>query len=251
MSLHRSTPWPGSDTFLCPAAFAQPSYCSIMNTEYMQHVVQIAHRAGAAIMGVYRSGEAGQTSKADDSPLTLADLAAHRVIAEGLGRFAPEIPRSVRRSCRYFLCRAQPMGPFLAGRSAGRDQGVSEAQRRIHGEHCTGRTRHTGIGCRVCAGAGCLLLRRTRHGRLRTAWRRRCASHPRRGACGWFRHQGGCQPFAQRCSHGGVAAKTGQTRMYQHGQLAQALPDCRGGGPFLSASGSRPWNGTPRQPMPW
>ncbi len=63
-----------------------------MNTEYMQHVVQIAHRAGAAIMGVYRSGEAGQTSKADDSPLTLADLAAHRIIVDELSRLTPEIP---------------------------------------------------------------------------------------------------------------------------------------------------------------
>ena len=63
-----------------------------MNAEYMLQVVQIARRAGAAIMEVYRGGDAGQTSKADDSPLTLADLAAHRIIVEELSRLLPELP---------------------------------------------------------------------------------------------------------------------------------------------------------------
>jgi 3'(2'), 5'-bisphosphate nucleotidase len=63
----------------------------IVNAKYLQQVVEIAHRAGAAIMEVYRSGEAGETSKADNSPLTLADLAAHRAIVEGLTGLTPEI----------------------------------------------------------------------------------------------------------------------------------------------------------------
>ncbi|MBI5431143.1 MAG: 3'(2'),5'-bisphosphate nucleotidase CysQ [Nitrosomonadales bacterium] len=58
----------------------------------MQQVAGIAHQAGAAIMEVYRSGDTGQTSKADSSPLTLADLAAHRVIVEALARLTPAIP---------------------------------------------------------------------------------------------------------------------------------------------------------------
>jgi 3'(2'), 5'-bisphosphate nucleotidase len=58
----------------------------------MQEVVAIARRAGAAIMEVYLSGETGETSKADDSPLTLADLAAHRIIIEGLTGLTPDIP---------------------------------------------------------------------------------------------------------------------------------------------------------------
>jgi len=57
----------------------------------MQQVVAIAHHAGAAIMEVYRSGDTGETSKADNSPLTLADLAAHRIIVEALTRLTPEI----------------------------------------------------------------------------------------------------------------------------------------------------------------
>ena len=63
-----------------------------MNATYMQQLIGIAHRAGAAIMEVYRSGDAGETSKADNSPLTQADLAAHRIIVEALTRLTPEIP---------------------------------------------------------------------------------------------------------------------------------------------------------------
>ena len=43
-------------------------------------------------MEVYRSGDAGETSKADNSPLTMADLAAHRTIVDALTRLTPEIP---------------------------------------------------------------------------------------------------------------------------------------------------------------
>jgi len=63
-----------------------------MSEQYMQQVLSIAHRAGAAIMDVYRSGDTGETSKADNSPLTLADMAAHRTIVEALNKLTPEIP---------------------------------------------------------------------------------------------------------------------------------------------------------------
>ncbi len=63
-----------------------------MNEKYLGQVVQIAHRAGAAIMAVYQSGETGETAKADNSPLTLADLAAHRIIVEELAGLTPDIP---------------------------------------------------------------------------------------------------------------------------------------------------------------
>jgi 3'(2'), 5'-bisphosphate nucleotidase len=55
-------------------------------------VVALALQAGEAIMAVYRSGEAGTTSKADDSPLTLADLASHRTIVAGLKKLTPDLP---------------------------------------------------------------------------------------------------------------------------------------------------------------
>ena len=64
-----------------------------MNDNLIRRVNEIAQQAGAAIMAVYRSGgDAGETSKADRSPLTLADLAAHRTIVEGLVKLTPEIP---------------------------------------------------------------------------------------------------------------------------------------------------------------
>jgi 3'(2'), 5'-bisphosphate nucleotidase len=47
--------------------------------------------AGSAIMRIYEGGFAVQ-HKADDSPLTLADLESQRIIIEGLTRLTPEIP---------------------------------------------------------------------------------------------------------------------------------------------------------------
>lgn len=65
------------------------------NTEFallLNGVVQLARTAGAAIMEVYRSEDFGETSKADNSPLTLADLAAHKVIVAGLGKLESGYP---------------------------------------------------------------------------------------------------------------------------------------------------------------
>jgi 3'(2'), 5'-bisphosphate nucleotidase len=52
----------------------------------------IARAAGAAIMEIYHGEDFGETSKADNSPLTLADMAAHNVIVEGLRGLAPQYP---------------------------------------------------------------------------------------------------------------------------------------------------------------
>jgi len=51
----------------------------------------IARRAGAAIMQVYAADFAVER-KDDNSPLTAADLAAHRAIVDGLHALAPQIP---------------------------------------------------------------------------------------------------------------------------------------------------------------
>lgn len=51
----------------------------------------IAQRAAAVIIDVYRSDFAVER-KDDASPLTAADLAAHRVIVEGLGALTPQWP---------------------------------------------------------------------------------------------------------------------------------------------------------------
>ena len=52
----------------------------------------IARAAGAAIMEIYHGEDFGETSKADNSPLTLADLAAHNLIVDGLRGLALQYP---------------------------------------------------------------------------------------------------------------------------------------------------------------
>ncbi|MBV4368083.1 3'(2'),5'-bisphosphate nucleotidase CysQ [Erwinia sp. BNK-24-b] len=56
-------------------------------------ICQLARDAGAAIMQIYNS----QTpldieKKSDDSPVTAADIAAHKIILQGLGELTPDIP---------------------------------------------------------------------------------------------------------------------------------------------------------------
>jgi 3'(2'), 5'-bisphosphate nucleotidase len=52
----------------------------------------LAREAGAAILQVYGGEDFGVQIKADDSPLTRADLAANKIIVEGLQRWASGIP---------------------------------------------------------------------------------------------------------------------------------------------------------------
>jgi 3'(2'), 5'-bisphosphate nucleotidase len=62
-----------------------------MKDKLMEKVSEIARQAGAAIIAIYRcEGEVGETSKADGSPLTLADMAAHRTIVDGLRKLTPD-----------------------------------------------------------------------------------------------------------------------------------------------------------------
>ncbi|HEU4602555.1 MAG TPA: 3'(2'),5'-bisphosphate nucleotidase CysQ [Steroidobacteraceae bacterium] len=57
----------------------------------LQPIFDIAKRAGAAILDVY-AGHFQVTDKADQSPLTIADLRSHEVITEGLRNLDPTIP---------------------------------------------------------------------------------------------------------------------------------------------------------------
>lgn len=58
----------------------------------LHEVEKLARTAGAAIMEIYRSENFGETSKADNSPLTLADLASHQCIVAGLSKLQPHYP---------------------------------------------------------------------------------------------------------------------------------------------------------------
>src|ERR1700687_226514 len=57
----------------------------------MHPVTDLVVRAGAAILAVSR-GAMKIDGKLDGSPVTEADLAADRIIAEGLARLAPQVP---------------------------------------------------------------------------------------------------------------------------------------------------------------
>ena len=55
-------------------------------------LVDIARKAGAEILSIYDTADFGVEMKQDNSPLTLADLAAHRLIVADLTRQFPDIP---------------------------------------------------------------------------------------------------------------------------------------------------------------
>ncbi|ULS48568.1 3'(2'),5'-bisphosphate nucleotidase CysQ [Pectobacterium carotovorum] len=59
----------------------------------LEPICQLARDAGAAIMQVYDGQHPVDVAhKKDDSPVTAADLAAHRVIKDGLAASYPDIP---------------------------------------------------------------------------------------------------------------------------------------------------------------
>ncbi|MGV8961668.1 MAG: 3'(2'),5'-bisphosphate nucleotidase CysQ [Stenotrophomonas sp.] len=62
-----------------------------ISADLRETVIAIAQDAAAAIMAVYAAGFEVE-HKADESPLTAADLAAHHVILRGLSQLTPELP---------------------------------------------------------------------------------------------------------------------------------------------------------------
>lgn len=59
----------------------------------LEKICQLAREAGSAIMDVYEGKKPLEaTSKSDDSPVTAADIAAHKIIADGLQALTPDIP---------------------------------------------------------------------------------------------------------------------------------------------------------------
>ncbi len=63
-----------------------------INLEYLCHnAIDIARQAGEKILDIYNSGFDVE-KKADQTPLTTADIAAHKLIAKQLMQLTPEIP---------------------------------------------------------------------------------------------------------------------------------------------------------------
>ena len=61
---------------------------------YLPAIIDIAERAGQAILEVYQQDNTAFniTGKADDSPLTAADLASHQLIVKALQQLTPDLP---------------------------------------------------------------------------------------------------------------------------------------------------------------
>jgi 3'(2'), 5'-bisphosphate nucleotidase len=66
---------------------------------FKKDLLTIARDAGAAIMDIYQNDDFGVEAKSDDSPLTKADLAAHKVIVNGLNDLEHTYPIISEESC--------------------------------------------------------------------------------------------------------------------------------------------------------
>jgi 3'(2'), 5'-bisphosphate nucleotidase len=62
-----------------------------VNHPFIAPVIERVRAAGAAILPYWRS-DVAVTEKADASPVTAADLAAHHILVDGLRALAPDIP---------------------------------------------------------------------------------------------------------------------------------------------------------------
>src|SRR2546429_7877837 len=84
--------------------------------ELLARVAAIARRAGREILEVYASGEPAARLKADASPLTAADLRAHRLIEQSLHELTPEVPvLSEEAAHTRFVQRSQWRRYWLGG----------------------------------------------------------------------------------------------------------------------------------------
>lgn len=57
----------------------------------IENLIALVRQAGIAVMGIYQQ-DFSITEKADKSPLTEADLAAHHILINGLAKLTPETP---------------------------------------------------------------------------------------------------------------------------------------------------------------
>jgi len=77
--------------------------------ELSKKLITICDDADTQIMSIYSSGQEGEEIKEDGSPVTLADLASHKVIVEGLSELKQKFPilseedtNSQKKECSLF-----------------------------------------------------------------------------------------------------------------------------------------------------
>jgi 3'(2'), 5'-bisphosphate nucleotidase len=63
-----------------------------MDWKLIDAVAELAIEAGKAILEIYNSDDLGVSQKIDGSPLTAADMAAHRLLVAGLQALEPDTP---------------------------------------------------------------------------------------------------------------------------------------------------------------
>jgi 3'(2'), 5'-bisphosphate nucleotidase len=64
----------------------------MINSHHIKELSALLSEASAAVMEIYESGSYSISQKADNSPLTRADLASNAIIAKGLSQITPGIP---------------------------------------------------------------------------------------------------------------------------------------------------------------
>ncbi len=65
---------------------------SIELAKLIDPVLQLALAAGTRILEIYETDDYDVRSKQDDTPVTAADIAAHKIIERGLAKLTPDIP---------------------------------------------------------------------------------------------------------------------------------------------------------------
>ncbi|ATF09490.1 3'(2'),5'-bisphosphate nucleotidase [Candidatus Enterovibrio altilux] len=61
-------------------------------SELLKSVIEIAHESGQVILNIYQQGHFTKTVKSDNTPVTSADIAAHKLMIKRLSILTPNIP---------------------------------------------------------------------------------------------------------------------------------------------------------------
>ncbi len=64
----------------------------LQDRTFLDRITGLSKQAGSAILAVYMGDHIKVTHKQDNSPLTQADMTAHRIIIHGLTKLTPQIP---------------------------------------------------------------------------------------------------------------------------------------------------------------
>ncbi len=67
--------------------------------ELLPDVIEITRSAGQIILDIYQDGDFEEITKSDQTPVTSADLAAHKLITEKLTALTPNIPVLSEEDC--------------------------------------------------------------------------------------------------------------------------------------------------------